>query len=442
MTILSPLSSPDASLLKLQRATSMNRRTYDCARTRIAVAILLIAQTLQPVRAQAPQMAPTQAQPMWISPGQAPQIGSDGGVYIDPQMNMPPAQCGGPVCAPVQPMMVAAPTMQPYAMTYPQQYTVPAPQPLVAPTTPFYAHRASVFGEFLYIRPRNAEVAYALPIDGPVAPVLGNEVPVGPVAVVDPGYEIAFRAGLNMALDSCNSIRGQYAWLRDDVSDAVTVNAPVILRSLVSHPLGANAATDTLDARASLQTDLDEIDVDFRSLLIGCDYSAQSNCAYAINWLVGVSANRFDQSFTGTYQTIGTTTVATDVEFQGIGMRAGLEAERLFPQTCVFIYGAGTGSSLFGEFDTSYLQSNSFNGVEATTSWNAGRIVPVLEFELGAGWLGPNRHLRLSAGYRVSAWFNAIRTDDWISAVQNNNFTNMNSTITFDGLVARAEWLF
>ena len=37
---------------------------------------------------------------------------------------------------------------------------------------------------------------------------------------------------------------------------------------------------------------------------------------------------------------------------------------------------------------------------------------------------------------------NIIETDEWIHAVQQHDFTNMDSTMTFDGLVARAEWLF
>ena len=89
-----------------------------------------------------------------------------------------------------------------------------------------------------------------------------------------------------------------------------------------------------------------------------------------------------------------------------------------------------------------YSQVNSFNGVEAMTSWNAGRIVPALELEAGAGWIGVNRHLRLSAGYRMVAFFNMVKTDQWIRGVQNHDFTSMDGTLTFDGLVARAEWLF
>ncbi len=446
----------------------MARVTYYRAPVRLAVAVLMGVQSFQPLCAQYPVMAQPQQQ-MWVNPGpvaQGPimQVGPDGAVNLDQSMMGTQYYAGQPV--------MAAPGAQPYAMPYAQQYAQPvtpyaqpyvgqpwgpqAVQPQSAwgppllqlpdpealtggPIPPVYVHRTGVFGEFLYMRPRNAEVAYALPIDGPVAPVLGNEVPVGPVAVVDPGYDIAFRAGFSYALNPGASLVAQYTRLRSDTDDSVTVNAPIVLRSLVSHPLGANAATDTLDASATLDTELDQIDVDFRSLWLGCECPS---CAYSLSWLVGATAARVDQSFAADYATIGVTTVSTDVEFQGVGMRFGLEGERIFPASGLFVYGSGISSFIFGEFDTTYSQVNSLNGTEAFTSWNAGRIVPVLEFEAGAGWLGVNRHLRLSAGYRVTTWFNYVKTDDWIRAVQNHDFTNMDGTLTFDGLVGRAEWLF
>lgn len=438
------------------------------ALVRLAIALSLGLQACQVVFGQyAPQYAPmAQPQPMWQGAAPVMQVGPDGAVNLDqPMMTSGTPYYAGqpmmaaPVAAPAQPygMPYAQPMSAPYVQPYPGQPWGPqavqpqsawAPPWLQLPNTnaltagpipPSYIHRTSVFGEFLYMRPRDAEVAYALPIDGPVAPVLGNEVPVGPTAIVDPEYDIAFRAGLNYALSPGASLRGQYMRLRNDVDNSVSVEPPTVLRSLVSHPLGANAATDTLDASATLDTNLDQIDLDFRSLCLGCECQS---CAYAVSWLVGVSAAQLEQSFASSYVTEGTTTVGTNVEFRGMGMRFGLEGERFFPASGVFVYGNGITSFMFGDIDATYAQVNSFNGVEASTSWSAGRIVPVVELEAGAGWLGVNRHLRLSAGYRMSAWFNFVKTDDWIWAVQNHNYSNLDGTLTFDGLVGRAEWLF
>jgi Legionella pneumophila major outer membrane protein precursor len=424
-----------------------------CFLPSVAVPEAALAQT---AAAQAPAVTPVQ-QPMWV--GQTPmyQVGPDGAVHLDQPMMAP----GQPYTGQGQPMqsfmqpLAAPPMATPYP---PQQYVTPQPwgaqavqpqptwgAPLLSgstlmggPIPPSYIHRHAVFGEFLYMRPRDADVAYALPIDGPVAPVLGNEVPVGPVALIDPDYDAAFRIGGSLALDKGSSIAGQYTRLRSESEDSVTVVAPTVLRSLVAHPLGANAASDTLDASAALDIEMDLIDIDFRSLMFGCE----GNCAYAINYLIGAEFATLDQRFESSFITLGTTTVNSDIEFEGIGMRFGLQGERFWPHSGVFVYGTGVSNFLFGEFDATYFQTNSFNGVEAGTSWTAGRIVPVLDFEVGAGWLVLNRHLRLSGGYRVSTWLNVVKTDEWINAVQANDFTNMDGTMTFDGLVARAEWMF
>jgi hypothetical protein len=415
-----------------------------------------------PVPATTP--APT-AQPAWL--GQSPpilQVGPSGAVQLDQPVMMPgnPAMgaqyYGGQYYYAGQPVVAApaapvAPYGAPYVaapVPYQQQPWGPqAVQPQPAwdswlpaltggPVPPSFIHRTSIFGEFLYIRPRDAEVAYALPIDGPVAPVLGNEVPVGPTAVVDPDYDISFRAGFNIAIDKGSSVAAQWTRLRSDSEDAVTVTAPTILRSLVSHPLGANAATDTLDAAAALDINLDLVDLDFRSLWYGCE----CNYAYAINYLAGAQYAMLEQDFASSFDVNGSTAVGTNIDFTGIGMRFGMQGERLWPKVNVFVYGTGVANFLFGEFDASYVQSSTLNGIEAFTSWSAGRIVPVIDLEFGAGWLGINRHLRLSAGYRVSTWFNVVKTEDWIWAAQNHDFRNLDGTLTFDGLVGRAEWLF
>jgi hypothetical protein len=397
---------------------------------------------------------------MWVNQTPGFQVGPNGAVNLDqaaaPGTPYSVAQFP-PGTVPPPPPVVAAPTVNPYAAPYiaqpwGSQAIQPQPawgapvvgQPAVVnpPIPPSYIHRTSVFGEALFMRWRNAEVAYALPIDGPVVPQLGNEVPIGPVAVVDPDYDIGFRLGLNVALNPGASITGQYTRIHTDETNSASVVAPNVLRSLVTHPLGGTPgfATDALDAAAQLDIDLDMIDVDFRTLWLGCECPT---CAYALSVIAGAEFARLEQAFAASYTPVpGTTTVNTDIDFDGIGMRLGLQGERFYPGSGVFVYGSGISNFLFGEFDASYTQANTIAGTQATTSWSAGRIVPRLDLELGAGWMGPNRHLRLSAGYRVSAWFNVVTTDEWINAVQRSEFDDMSGTLTQDGLVGRAEWLF
>lgn len=433
----------------------MVRVKFSCGRLVAGVSAVVIGLALgSPNLAVAQAVAPNQAaapfgaQPAWVNQTPVLQVGPNGAVNLDQPVvtyAMPYSAAQVPATPYASQPMAAPYVGQPWGPQAVQPQPawgaplVPSATGLTAgPVQPFFVHRTSVFGEAIYMRPRSAEVAYALPIDGPVAPTLGNEVPVGPVAVVDPGYDINFRVGANVALDKGSSIRGQYTRLRFDDDDAVTVTAPDLLRSLVTHPLGANTATDRLDAAATLDYELDIVDLDYRGLWYGCE----CNCAYAINYVGGVEYATLDQIFSSRFATVGLRTVDTAIDFTGVGMRLGLEGERYFPHSGFFVYGNGITTLLFGEFDASYTQRDAFNVVEATTAWSAGRIVPVLEMELGAGWLGVNRHLRLSAGYRVSAWFNVVTTDEWIWAVQNSEFRNMSGTLTFDGIVGRAEWLF
>ncbi len=310
------------------------------------------------------------------------------------------------------------------------------------PVPPQFIHRTGFFGEFLFLRPRNAEVAYALPIDGPVAPVLGNEVPIGSTAVVDFEYEPSFRAGANLRLSDSSSLAGQYTFFRSEATDAATINiADGVLRSLVSHPLGANAATDTLDANASNRLDFDLIDADYRGALFGCE-SCEGKCANVVNYIVGGRYAMMEQQFSSNFVVTGTTSVNSNVDFNGGGIRLGLEGERHTTATGFFVYGRGVTNLMVGEFEANYQQINTLNGVEAFTDWKAGRVVPVLDMEVGIGWVGPRRRLKYSAGYMVSSWFNVVKTEDFIHAAQEHDFRDPSGNLTFDGLTARVTWEF
>ena len=48
----------------------------------------------------------------------------------------------------------------------------------------------------------------------------------------------------------------------------------------------------------------------------------------------------------------------------------------------------------------------------------------------------------MSIGYSFSAWTNVVKTDEFINAVQTNNFLDLGETMTYDGLVARLEGRF
>ena len=81
-------------------------------------------------------------------------------------------------------------------------------------------------------------------------------------------------------------------------------------------------------------------------------------------------------------------------------------------------------------------------GVLVSTSQNDDRIVPILDIELGLGWTSATERWRLSAGYLFSAWYNVVGAPEFIQAVHAARFDDVSDSLTFNGLVARAELRF
>ena len=381
--------------------------------------------TLVVTNAHAQQFVTPGAQSLPYGGLPALRVAPDGAVHLD-----------GPGAQFSQPTYVAQPRAVPVTTTGNRfanwLYNDPVPWQ--------YNHRHGFFGDFLYLRPRNAEVAYALPIEGVVA--LGDEVPIGPVAIVDQEFEPGFRTGAVFRLTDGASIRGQYSYFRSNASASATILGPNVLRSLVTHPNVANAATDTLDASAQHDINFDLIDTDYRGLILGCESCTDCRCAIMVNGIVGGRYANLEQQFRSTFSVTGTRTVDTNIDFDGGGIRLGIEAEHHATTNGLYVYGSGITNLMVGEFTADYRQVHSINGQEAFTSWKAGRIVPTLDLELGFGWVGPRRRLKFSGGYLVSTWFNVVKTEDFINAVQNSDFDDLSGILTFDGLVARATWEF
>jgi len=110
--------------------------------------------------------------------------------------------------------------------------------------------------------------------------------------------------------------------------------------------------------------------------------------------------------------------VATDIDFDGAGVRLGLDAKRCYNiHNKVFLQGyikSGV-SFLAGEFNGTYDQGNQFDSSQVDTEWQAGRIVPVYELEVGAGWCSKCGTWSITGGYTYAAWTNVVKTDDgWV----------------------------
>jgi hypothetical protein len=299
-----------------------------------------------------------------------------------------------------------------------------------------WCHCVAVFGEFMYLRSRDSEVAYGVPIDGPiVGPPAQFPVQVGRTGVVDQDFQPAFRFGATWVIDGCSSLTGQYTRFEGNRTDRIDAGAPDVIRSIVSHPGTLTAAQDFLTAGAGHDISFDLLDVDYRGVIRCCD-------THVTNWLVGVRYAEMEQEFWAVFRDNGSETVATDIDFYGAGLRLGVEGERYSRGRRLFGYGKAIANLMVGEFRADYAQSQSFDPQVVNTNWVAGRVMPILDLEVGVGWQSSCGTWRLSAGYLFSAWINAVKTDEYIQAVRNNSYTGLGDTMTFDGFVARVEARF
>ncbi len=295
--------------------------------------------------------------------------------------------------------------------------------------------RYDIWGGGILLRPRNAEVAYAVPIDGPISPQLGNGVQNGRTGVIDPDHETGFRFGVSISKGNCVGLMSQWTRLQTHTTDVIKAAAPDVLRSLVTHPLGDNAASDGLTSTARLDIDFDQVDLAFRM-------PWRRRCDWCAEFLWGVRYGYLNQEFSSTLDFNGQTKVETDTDFHGVGPRLGLLAQRRIGDRGVYAYSQGDASFLFGNFSADYTQDNTFSGRVVETGWESGRVVPQLDYELGVGVTTFGGRLRTQIGYRVSAWYNSVRTNEFISSVRTNDYDDLGDVISFDGLSFRTELRF
>lgn len=300
------------------------------------------------------------------------------------------------------------------------------------------------YGEYLYLRARDVEVPYAVESNLNIPTNVNPPIQTSPIALVDQDYSSGFRAGLALVLDERTELAATYTWFESSADHHITRNPgqPILqILPMVSHPSTQTAITGTVEASATADIDFDLIDLDLRRVL------AQS-CQTDLFGTVGVRYGRLEQGFEAQFFNGPTAApldarVMTDIDFEGIGLKLGLDGDYYATRLPVMGYMKGAVSLLAGEFNASYQQfAVEQPDPEVNTSWSAGRIVPTFDLEVGGGFYSPDGHLRATVGYAYSVWANMVKTDDWIHGVQGNAFRNMDGAVTFDGLVLRVEGRF
>jgi hypothetical protein len=349
--------------------------------------------------------------------------GGDGAIYLDG-----PAPCGPQGCPYPQPCPQPCPQPQPMMMMQPVVACPPPPAPI----------RWSVWGEALWIHPTGVDMAYAQQQNG-----LGGAgtVPFGNIGVVDPEYDLGFRAGAQLRFAPKEAIFAQYTWFDSSVDSSL--EAPVIpggggaIGSLVNHPGAAiTASAGPITAN---------YDIDFKLADLAYRYYVACTRTGEVSVFAGGRYGKLTQGFgaSGIFGggLGGDIDTLTNIDFTGGGPMAGLQAERLLDSTRFSVYGKGLVAALAGSFDSNYAMFNdTTDQLLAQSIWSDDRIVPMLEYELGVMWTGPQNHFRVAIGYMASYWFNVVSTPVWVDAVQADNYVNTSDTIAFDGAVGRVEF--
>ncbi len=312
--------------------------------------------------------------------------------------------------------------------------------PLVAACPPgSWLHRGFVFGEFLMLRPRNAEVAFGVQVNSATAPP-AVPVQIGGVGVVDPTYEPGYRFGFGMVIDCTRSATLSYTNFESRANATLNrvnslLNPNSVIQGILLHPGTINAQSTGNIAAARLGIDFSFIDADYREL-----FSYGPNHQYA--YLIGARYAQLDQGFNMSVGVNNANFLSSRINFDGVGARFGLEGERYTAGRTLFMYGKSIGSLVAGEFSAFHNQGSNANPSIVNTSWKAGRIVPILETEFGLGVQNGSGSLRLTAGYMFNAWFNTPVIDEWVNAVQTNSYRDIDNGISFDGFTTRLEFRF
>jgi hypothetical protein len=332
---------------------------------------------------------------------------------------------------------------QPRPLAYdPYRSFVDAPPSYLGPCYPACPmprrNRFRAFIEYLHLHPGNiAATSYAVPVNGAVIPPPEPRVPVGATAIVDPVYQPGVRLGFGMTFDPCIEWALTYSYFESTTSHSIDVDAAnnVVLDALVLHPGTLAADNVYLNAEAGSSLRFHLLDFDRRRIV--------TDCSYTLGYLFGVRFARLEQEFDSVF--VNSTTVeqvATKINFDGAGFRAGLDGEVHASTNGLMLYGQAIGSLLTGRFSSEYAQTDNFQGVVANSSRKDNGLVPILDLEFGLGWTGRNDRWELRAGYLFSAWYNVVSNEAYIRSVQNSQTGDIRDTLTFDGLVARAEFRF
>ena len=288
-----------------------------------------------------------------------------------------------------------------------------------------------MFGAFLYLNIKGVDLPYATHVDGTTT----TAVPLAAPNTLMPDYEPGFRVGFDIALCSEASLRATYTFFESSTTDSVTLPGGTgFLRPDLVHPNTLTVASDRLAAESSYGIDFQTVDLDYRA--VWC-----RGHSHVVNYSLGVRYGNLSQDLRALYTNGDVISVDSEIDFNGVGPRIGLDFERRLGCSRLSVYGNAFATFLAGEFSGDYLQQNL---TSATTQATAGLEDTrfVTQLELGLGWQNRCGNFRVHGGYMLGGWFNTVTTPGLIKGIQSGSTDGVSDTLTYDGLSLRAEYRF
>ncbi len=297
-----------------------------------------------------------------------------------------------------------------------------------------WEHRTGVFGEWLYLHPVGADMHHAQQQNGTGG---AGTTPFGEIASADPQFSPGVRVGASVACGPCSSVTGSYLHLETDSRSYIDVPGTTLQTSSLVHHPGAGVTSSAGPIDAVYDIDFQLADVMYRRLVVA------SNCGW-LNYSAGFGYARIDQEFlqSGNFagSQNGVINTNTEIDFDGAGIRLGLDGERKMGHGRLSCYCKGNASALYGEARGDYRMTNvtTVNDL-AIARWTDDRVVPTLEYEIGLNWTSCCGRMKASLGYTGMHFMNVATTPTFVDAVQANNYTDFGDTLSLEGLVTRFE---
>jgi len=317
-----------------------------------------------------------------------------------------------------------------------------------------WEHETGIFAEYLYLRPFGADISYGAQQNGTGGGNFGvppGGVPEGDIGVIAPQFRSGYRIGGELALSCTSGIRAIYTGYDTSTTSTLqqpsggaagqtgTANSFLFIPGTLAFNNG-NTTFSRLDNALGIHFKM--ADIEYSTLLT--DVCCES---HAINFDIGVRYAHLGQNFEQLASFPGANgefDVATNIRFDGVGLRTGFDGAWRLGNTRFAAYGMGFINVLFGEFSSHYQESDLTLGPppETIANWSDDRCVPILDYEVGVKWTSCNGHWAAGTGYYTAFWFNTVATQDFVKALQNSDFNHVDRTIAFTGFTSHIEYRF